>query len=82
MPFVPPREREGEIRSYIDAGMAVRGAVKNALKQAAFDAGVRIDIEEDKRWLGSTYYFTVSGPLSRVDAWGKWFNRWVAANEK
>ena len=63
--------------TWIEAGRAVRGAVKSGLLRSAFEYGVRLDIQEDKGFLGSTYYLTATGSPERLMSWNDAVGAWL-----
>jgi hypothetical protein len=49
----------------LEAGRLLRRSVRSTLLRGAFDHGVQMHIEEDRGWLGSTFYVTVVAPPTR-----------------
>lgn len=54
------------LRHTFTAGALVRKDVVSYLRQAAWRAEVDLDIQEDRRWLSSRYYYTVRGTSKQV----------------
>ena len=49
-------------RFSVEASFALRGATKSSIKREAFSRGLMCSVDEDKGFLFSTYYFTITGP--------------------
>lgn len=66
-----------ELRFPITAGVLVRGQVIAKIKHAAFLRGLKIDVEEDKGLLESTYKVTVRGEESELKGFKKIIEGWL-----
>lgn len=64
----------------VEAGMAIRGQVRRAIEQAAWDAKLNIDVIESKGFFESLYRFTVSGPPEDVRRFLRAVDRWAREN--
>ena len=81
LPFPPPPQQASWPFSFT-AGLAVRRSAKRHVMDAAHEFGVHLEIEEDKGWFSTGYYFTVSGDLDRVTAFREAAIEWCEAVSK
>lgn len=59
------------------AGALIRRSAKRHIMDAAHLYGVRLEIEEDKGWLSTQFYFTISGDLNKVTAFRVAVIKWI-----
>ena len=59
-------ETPGTVCFLSEAGMMVRGEVKSYIMRIAWETGVSLQIQEDKRFFESTYFFTAKGKAGQL----------------
>lgn len=64
-------------KTWISVGALVRGDVRDQLRKAALGYNVEIIIDEEKRWLESTLFISVSGEEDNVNAYRKAISKWI-----
>lgn len=62
-------EQEVETQFSFSPGCLIRGACIRAIKDAAIEHGVRLDIDEDRGFFISHYVVTISGDKASVDGY-------------
>lgn len=72
---------DGTLTLTFEAGMIVRGQIKRELTRAAWEAGLSIEIEEERGFFVSVMRFRVSGDGRRLIAFKAAVEQWAAKLE-
>jgi len=71
----PEKEPTGTLRLQVSIGFAVRGTFLRYIRGYCFQAGLTVDIQEQKGWLSSDYYISITGPFNKLYALEQDLNR-------
>ena len=64
-----------KFKFYLQAGMAMRGAIKQAIARTCFDLNLDYSLREEKGFLSSTLFYTGSGEEQNVNRLIKWLEQ-------
>lgn len=66
----------GKLTFYYTAGRLVKSQLRREIKMAAFDCGLTCSVEEDKGFLESILYFTITGDEQDILDFSKAVKQW------
>jgi hypothetical protein len=66
-----------ELKLVLSASLFMRGGAKSAIKTYCFSQGLECEVEEDKGFFNSDYYFRISGPSQLLHQASTDINTWL-----